>query len=105
MAVFDQLGARPAGDRARRRLRELGVTRVPRGPRPSTMESPAGLTRREHDVLLLVAAGLSNSEIADRLFLSPKTVERHLSGILRKLDAGTRVEAVAAAGRLGLLRP
>jgi DNA-binding CsgD family transcriptional regulator len=105
LAVFDQLGARPAADRARRRLRELGVTRVPRGPRPSTLESPAGLTRREHDVLLLVAAGLSNPEIAHRLFLSPKTVERHLSGILRKLDAGTRLEAAAIAGRRGLLHP
>jgi DNA-binding CsgD family transcriptional regulator len=67
----------------RRRLRVLGVTGVPRGPRASTLGTPAGLTRREHDVLLLVVAGMSSSEIAGRLFLSPKTVERHLSGIRR----------------------
>jgi len=102
---LDRLAARPAADFARRRLRELGVTGVPRGPRASTLGTPAGLTRREHDVLLLVAAGMSNAEIAARLFLSRKTVERHLSGIFRKLDAGTRLEAVAAAAGIGLLRP
>jgi DNA-binding CsgD family transcriptional regulator len=102
---LDRLGARPAADHARRRLRDLGVAGVPRGPRASTLGTPAGLTRREHDVLLLVAAGLSNSEIASRLFLSPKTVERHLSGIFRKLQASSRIEAVEAAGAAGLLRP
>jgi DNA-binding CsgD family transcriptional regulator len=102
---LDRLGARPAADHVRRRLRDLGVTGVPRGPRASTLGTPAGLTRREHDVLLLVAAGMSNSEIASRLFLSPKTVERHLSGILRKLQASSRVDAVAAAAAVGLLRP
>jgi DNA-binding CsgD family transcriptional regulator len=105
LEALDRLGARPAADRARRRLRDLGVTGVPRGPRASTLGTPAGLTRREHDVLLLVAAGMSNAEIASRLFLSPKTVERHLSGIFHKLDARTRVDAVAAASRIGLLRP
>jgi len=48
---------------------------------------------------------MSNAEIASRLFLSPKTVERHLSGIFHKLDARSRVDAVAAASRIGLLRP
>jgi DNA-binding CsgD family transcriptional regulator/tetratricopeptide (TPR) repeat protein len=105
LEALDRLGARPAADHVRRRLRELGVSGVPRGPRASTLGTPAGLTHREHDVLLLVAAGMSNAEIAGRLFLSPKTVERHLSGILRKLDASSRVEAVAAAADIGLLRP
>jgi DNA-binding CsgD family transcriptional regulator len=105
LEALDRLGARPAADHVRRRLRELGVTGVPRGPRASTLGTPAGLTRRERDVLLLVAAGMSNSEIAGRLFLSPKTVERHLSGILRKLQVSSRVDAVAAAGEAGLLCP
>jgi DNA-binding CsgD family transcriptional regulator len=112
-----RLTGRPAGDaaatgdllafaaRARRRLRELGVARIPRGRRASTTANRAGLTRREHDVLLLVAAGMSNREIAGRLFLSPKTVERHLTGILRKLDARSRLDAVSAASALGILRP
>jgi len=105
LGTFHRLGAQPAADHVRRRLRQLGVTGVPRGPRATTLGTPAGLTRREHDVLLLVSAGMSNSEIAKRLFLSRKTVERHLSGIFGKLRASSRVEAVAAAGAAGLLRP
>jgi DNA-binding NarL/FixJ family response regulator len=75
---------------------------VRRGPRRSTREHPAGLTAREVDVLRLVAGGLSNAEIAERLFLSAKTVDHHVSAILRKLQARTRAEASAEAVRLGL---
>jgi DNA-binding NarL/FixJ family response regulator len=56
-------------------------------------------------VLALVAEGLRNAEIAERLFLSPKTVDHHVSAILRKLPARTRGEAGAQAVRLGLARP
>ena len=83
-------------------LRELGAP-VPRGPRPSTRENPASLTARELDVLTLLAQGLRNAEIADRLVVSRRTVDHHVSAILRKLDATTRGEAVAAASRLGVL--
>ncbi len=98
-----QLGARPAAEMVARRLRERGIRRLPRGPRRSTRESPAGLTPRETDVLGLVANGLRNGEIAERLFLSRRTVDHHVSTILRKLTAKTRGEAVAAARRAGLL--
>jgi DNA-binding CsgD family transcriptional regulator len=74
---------------------------VPRGPRPSTSANPAGLTRREQEVLELVAAGHTNAQIAARLFLSEKTVERHLGGIFGKLDVASRGEAVRAAARVG----
>ena len=73
-----------------------------RGARPSTRENPAGLTRRELEVLPLVAQGLSNREVADRLVVSTRTVEHHVAAILHKLDARTRAEASATAVRLGL---
>jgi DNA-binding CsgD family transcriptional regulator len=104
-AALDQLralGAKPAAAAVSRRLRELGERQVPRGPRASTSENPAGLTNRELEVLPLLAEGLRNAEIAQRLVLSHKTVDHHVSAILRKLGASTRGQASAAAGRLGL---
>jgi len=98
------LGARPAATIVARRLRERGARGIQRGPRPATTESPAGLTARETEVLRLITDGLRNAEIAQRLFLSPRTVDHHVSAILRKLEAGTRGEAVAAARRLDLLQ-
>jgi DNA-binding CsgD family transcriptional regulator len=56
------------------------------------------------DVLALIADGLSNGEIADRLFISPMTVDHHVSAVLAKLDAGTRVEAAAIAIHSGLIK-
>jgi DNA-binding CsgD family transcriptional regulator/tetratricopeptide (TPR) repeat protein len=100
-----QLGARPAAAIAARRLRKRGVRGVPRGPRPATRENPAGLTARELEVLALLAEGLRNTQIAERLVVSQKTVDHHVSAILRKLDVRTRGEASAQAARLGLIAP
>jgi DNA-binding CsgD family transcriptional regulator/Tfp pilus assembly protein PilF len=75
---------------------------LPRGPRPSSRANPAGLTARELEVLALLARGLSNAEIAGRLFLSEKTASHHVSAILRKLGEPTRARAAAAAVRLGI---
>jgi DNA-binding NarL/FixJ family response regulator len=88
-----------------RRLRELGERGLPRGPRPKTRANPAGLTARELEVLRLVTEGLRNAQIAERLVLSEKTVDHHVSAILRKLDVRSRGEATAEAARLGLLGP
>ncbi|MDE3132129.1 MAG: AAA family ATPase [Acidobacteriota bacterium] len=96
-----ELGARPAAAIAGQRLRELGA-RVPRGPRPRTRANPVGLTGRELEVLELLAEGLRNGEIATRLVVSGKTVDHHVSAILRKLDVQTRTQAAAEAVRLGL---
>ena len=96
------LGARPAAAIVARRLRERGVRSVPRGPRPRTRENPAGLTPRELEVLELVAEGLRNAQIAQRLVVSEKTVHHHVSAILRKLGVRTRGEASATAVRLGI---
>jgi DNA-binding CsgD family transcriptional regulator len=98
-----ELGARPLATIVARRLRELGANAVPRGPRPSTRDNAAHLTAREIEVLRLVADGLRNGDIAERLFLSPRTVGHHVSAILRKLEVATRGEAAARAARLGLL--
>jgi DNA-binding NarL/FixJ family response regulator len=95
-------GAQPAATIVARRLRERGARKLPRGPRRTTRENPAGLTMRELDVLELVSKGLRNSEIAERLVLSEKTVGHHVSAILRKLGVRTRGEAGAEAVRLGL---
>ncbi len=100
---FLRLGAVPAAKQVARSLRELGAS-VPRGPRPSTRENPAQLTAREVEVLQLVADGLRSAEIADRLVLSRRTVDHHVSAILRKLDARTRSEAASSARSLGLLQ-
>ncbi|MGZ8782948.1 MAG: ATP-binding protein [Gaiellaceae bacterium] len=88
LAELERLGAGPAVAALRRRL---GL----RGPRSATRENPAGLTARELQVLGLVAEGLQNRGIADRLVLSPRTIDHHVSAVLRKLQASTRGEAAA----------
>jgi len=100
---LQRLGAQPAAAFVARRLRKGGARSVPRGPRPATRDNPARLTMREVEVLGHVAQGLRNADIADRLFLSEKTVNHHVSAILRKLQVRTRGEAAAEAARLGLL--
>ena len=98
------MGAKSAEATVARRLRERGG-RLPRGPRANTRANPSGLTAREVEVLALLAEGLRNAEIADRLFVSAKTVDHHVSAILRKLGARNRSEATVKASTLGLNAP
>lgn len=91
--TFTELGAAPGRDRARRLLRLLG------SPTPSGSRARAILTRREQEVAALVGLGLSNQQIAARLYLSTRTVEHHVSTILRKLDATGRAQVAAFAAR------
>ncbi|HVW46195.1 MAG TPA: LuxR C-terminal-related transcriptional regulator, partial [Solirubrobacterales bacterium] len=102
LAELQRLEARPAAAILARRLRARGARGLPRGPRPVTRSNPAGLTPRELEVLGLLAQGLRNSQIAERLFLSEKTVGHHVSAVLRKLEVGSRGEAGVAAARLGI---
>jgi predicted ATPase/DNA-binding CsgD family transcriptional regulator len=69
---------------------------------PSTSEPPAGLTRREVEVLGLVATGLTNAQVAERLFLSPRTVQRHLNSIYHKIGVTSRTAATRFALEHGL---
>jgi predicted ATPase/DNA-binding CsgD family transcriptional regulator len=101
--ILETLGARPALLQAMQRLRALGVRDLPplrRGPNQATRANPASLTRREAEVLALVAEGLRNTEIAERLFLTPKTVGHHVSAIYAKLGVDSRTKAVQTAARL-----
>jgi DNA-binding CsgD family transcriptional regulator/tetratricopeptide (TPR) repeat protein len=100
LATLDGLGAQAAATLARRQLRRLGVTHLPRRPRPRTRANPAGLTDRQLEVLGLLAEGLTNAEIADRLVVSVRTVDHHVAAILAKLNVTSRREAARAAGRL-----
>ena len=96
------LGANAAAATVARALRRRGAGGLPRGPRETTRENPANLTARELEVLALVADGLRNRDIAERLVVSPKTVEHHVAAILGKLGVRTRGEAAAHALRHGL---
>ena len=102
LETLQSQGAAPAAAIVARRLRTRGASGLPRGPRAATRQNPANLTAREIDVLALVAQGLRNADIAERLFLSAKTVDHHVSAILRKLGVRTRGEAGAEAVRLGV---
>lgn len=103
-AILESLGAKATLTALRHRLRAAGVRGVPRGPRTTTATNPAGLTKREMEVLLLLAKGLPNAEIARRLVRSEKTVDHHVSTILSKLAVRTRTEATSTARDLGLIR-
>jgi DNA-binding CsgD family transcriptional regulator len=103
--LLDELGATAAAALARARLRELGVSRMPRGPHATTRANPAGLTSRQLEVLALLADGHTNADIAARLVLSVRTVDHHVATIFDKLDVSTRRAAARRAAELGLARP
>ncbi|MGY1601512.1 LuxR C-terminal-related transcriptional regulator [Geodermatophilus sp. SYSU D00815] len=95
--VFRDLGAGPDADRVAGLLRRLGVRT---GPPPRI---PGPLTRREREVLELLAAGLSNGEIAGWLFLSKRTVEHHVGSVFAKLGVTSRTQAALQTRRAGPL--
>ena len=102
LAALDNLGARAAAATARRRMKDLGISAVPRGPRPATRAAPAGLTPREQEVLILLAEGLPDREISQRLFISERTVHHHVSAVLSKIGVTSRTAAASEAVQLGI---
>jgi DNA-binding CsgD family transcriptional regulator/tetratricopeptide (TPR) repeat protein len=102
LRTLGELSARPAAAAVRRRLKELGVTAIPRGPRPATRAGPAGLTAREQEVLALLSEGLPDREISRRLFISERTVHHHVSAVLSKIGVSSRTAAAHEAAKLGI---
>lgn len=102
-SILVDLGATRSADVVRAAMQRDGLVDTPSVPRASTRANPAGLTLRQMDVLNALNEGLSNSEIGERLFIAPKTVDHHVSAILGKLDVASRGEAAAKARQIGLI--
>jgi DNA-binding CsgD family transcriptional regulator len=98
LEAFEALGAQPAAERVRRRLRALGVNGVQRGPQPRTRTDPLGLTVRERQIFGFLLQGLSNAAIAARLHRSERTVENHVAAVLGKTGVANRVELITRFG-------
>jgi DNA-binding NarL/FixJ family response regulator len=96
LRAFERLGAARHADETARLLRELGA------PGRQAPRTGTALTRREQQVLELLAEGLSNPQIAERLVISPRTAEHHVHNVLSKLGLGNRAEAAAYAAREGV---
>ncbi len=95
LEIFEGLGASAASQFIKQRMRESGIKSFPKGPRKSTRQNPNGLTSRQLEILNLIGKGLSNNEIGNQLFISPKTVDHHISSIFSKLNIHSRYEAAA----------
>ncbi|MEO6358399.1 MAG: LuxR C-terminal-related transcriptional regulator [Ferruginibacter sp.] len=104
LSILQQLGADAVFEKAKLNMRAAGIKKIPRGLRESTKTNPAQLTNRELDVLQLLQKAVQNKEIAETLFISPKTVDHHISSILFKLDVNSRSKAVTEAVRLGIVK-
>src|SRR5262249_52718466 len=101
--IFIGLGASATVRLTRKKMRQLAIRSIPAGPRTATRKHPLGLTRREREVLELICARHTNAEIAQKLFISVKTVDHHVSAVLAKLGAPTRRAAASPAAKLGLI--
>ena len=104
LGLLDRVGADAVAARLRRYLRDRGVANVPARPRAATLTNTAGLTAREVQVLALLDEGLSNAELAARLYIARRTADHHVSAILSKLNVTNRRQAVRAGRELGIVR-
>jgi DNA-binding NarL/FixJ family response regulator len=105
LQTFLGLRAEAAAAATRRRMKDLGIGAIPRGPRPATRAATAGLTRRQQEVLALLSEGLSDREIARRLVISERTVHHHVAAVLSKTGARSRAAAARSAARMAIGTP
>jgi DNA-binding CsgD family transcriptional regulator len=104
LTLFDRLGAQPAAAALRRTMRASGLTRLTRGPQSATRANQFGLTSRQLEILGLLAEGLTNAEIGERLSITPRTAEHHVTAVLAKLEVTSRRAAVRVAQNQKLLQ-
>ena len=102
LSRLQQLDVERSATRARGMLLARGIHSLPALVRRTTRSNPAGLTNRQLDVARLVAQGLTNGELAERLYISPKTADHHVSAVLGKLGLPSRREVMRSARELGL---
>jgi DNA-binding CsgD family transcriptional regulator len=105
LRILDDLDAKQAAAAVRRRMRDVGIRAIPRGPRAETRDAPAGLTAREREVLALLSEGLPDKEISRRLFISERTVHHHVSSVLAKIGVSSRTAAARQAAQMGIGTP
>ena len=104
LKIVQDLGADAVGEKLKLSMRSSGIKSIPRGKRKSTLSNTAMLTQREVAIVELLKNGLQNKEIADKLYISPKTVDHHVSSILFKLEVNSRSKAAPEAIRLGIIK-
>ena len=97
LKIFELLGAQSSADAARKTLQADGALQAAREPRPSTRQNPFGLTNRQMEILALLIENRSNTQIAARLHISPKTVDHHVSALLSKMGVHSREDAALLA--------
>jgi DNA-binding NarL/FixJ family response regulator len=104
ISILDGLGAVATVAVVQAEMRRRGYKAIPRGARKATRADSLGLTRRQREVLQLIAEGLTNADIGSRLYLSERTVDHHVSALLAKLGVESRREAARIAADEGVLQ-
>ena len=102
--ISDRLGATAVCDKMKLEMRNAGIKSIPRGIRKTTRANPSYITARELDILYSLKDGLQNKEISAKLYISVRTVDKHITSLFFKLNVNSRIKAVAEAVRQGIIK-